>query len=90
MNNSLADSLVDGLHRSLVRAIGLLLVACGNGGVKLLQRAFQNGLVRFVALVVDLGYQNSLLGRLNVGHDYTSSNSVNTETNKSVSCRNIL
>ena len=33
---------------------------------------------------------DSLFSRLNVGHDYTSSNSVNTETNKSVSCRNTL
>ena len=89
VNNTLFDSLIDGLHRSRVSAIGLLTVAVGNSGVELLQRGLKRGFLHLVAGVVDFGHQNSLLGRLNVGHDYTSSNSVNTET-ITVSCRNTL
>lgn len=80
VNNSLADGLIDGLNGCFVSAIGLLTIAFGNCSVELLQSGSQDGLVHLVALVVDLGNQNSFLGRLNVGHDYTSSNSVSDET----------
>ena len=82
VNNSLADGLIDGLNGCFVSAIGLLMIAFGNSGVKLLQSGLEDGLVHLVAFIVDLGNQNSLLGRLNVGHDYTSSNSVSDETLK--------
>ena len=79
MNNTSADGLVDGLDSGLVSAIGLLLIAFCNGSFELLEGRLQNGLGDLVALVVDLGNQNSLLRRLNVGHDYTSSDSVLAE-----------
>ena len=82
VNNSLAHGLIDGLNGCFVSAIGLLMIAFGNSGVKLLQSGLEDGLVHLVAFIVDLGNQNSLLGRLNVGHDYTSSNSVSDETLK--------
>ena len=54
MKNTLAGSLVDGLNRSLVSAIGLLTIAFRDGSFKLLQGGLQGGLVSLVALVVDL------------------------------------
>ena len=79
MQNSLLDRLVNGLDGSLVSAIGLLAVAFFQGSVKLLQSGLQNRLCGSVLLVPNGGTQNVFLRRLNVGHCYTSSNSVTWE-----------
>ena len=79
MQNSLLDRHVNGLDGSLVSAIGLLTVAFSNGSVELLQVGFQDRLSSSVLFVANSSTQNVLLRRLNVGHRYTSSNSVTWE-----------
>ena len=90
MQNSLLDGHINGLDGSLVSAIGLLAVAFCQGSIKLLQRGFQDRSCGSVLFVPDCGTQNILLRRLNVGHRYTSSNSVTWEHTISLSCRNTL
>ena len=90
MQNSLLDRLVNGLDGSLVSAIGLLTVAFCQGSVKLLQIGFQNGLGSLVLLILHLGQQNSLLCRFNIGHRYTSSNSVTWELSDSLMQKYII
>ena len=82
VKNSLLDGLVDGLDGGLVSAVGLGGVTGGDSSLELLQSGLQNGLGRLVALVRSAGEQDSLLGGFNVGHDYTSSNSVSFSMSK--------
>ena len=68
VQKTLQDSLVNGLDSNLVGSLGSSLVAGDQSGVELLQVGLQLGLVSLVLLVSDLGRDNVLLGRLNVGH----------------------
>ena len=66
VQNAAGDSLIDFLHRNLVRAIGLGAIAfCGNS-LELLDGGLQRGLLGLVAGVSRLGDQNTLLGRLDI------------------------
>ena len=90
MQNSLLDRLVNGLDGSLVSAIGLLTVAFSQGSVELLQSGFQDRLCSSVLLVPNRSTQNVFLRRLNVGHGYTSSNSVTWEPDFSLMQKYII
>ena len=68
VQQTLVDSLVDGLDSSLVSSLSNNLVACNQCSVELLQGGLQLGLVSLVLLVSDLGRNDILLGGLNVGH----------------------
>ena len=93
VQNAFGHTLVDGFDRNLVSSGGLLAVAGGHCDVELLDLRLKSGLLHTVALVLDLRQLDSLLGRFNVGHGYTSSIAIamiDSEKLKTFSCRNIL
>ena len=68
VQKTLQGSLVNRLDSNLVSNLSGSLVAGDHSGVELLQVGLQLRLVSLVLLVSDLGRDNVLLGRLNVGH----------------------
>ena len=68
VQKTLQGSLVNRLDSNLVSGLSGSLVAGDQSGVELLQVGLQLRLVSLVLLVSDLGRDNVLLGRLNVGH----------------------
>ena len=76
MKNTLRHCFVNGLDGGGIGALGLLLIGAGGSGLEFLEGGLQSGLLLLVLLGSDTAQLNSLLRRLNVGHRYTSSNSV--------------
>ena len=68
VQKTLQGSLVSRLDSNLVSSLSGSLVAGDQSGVELLQVGLQLRLVSLVLLISDLGRDNVLLGRLNVGH----------------------
>ena len=66
VQQTVSDSLVDGLDSHLVRAIGLAAVAFRHRGVKLLQVRLQLGPLSLVLRSLGLIHQDTLLGRLDI------------------------
>ena len=66
MQNAFRDSLVHGLNRDLVSALGLGAIALRGSSVKLLKRSLQRAALRLVAGVTNLGKLHALLGRLDI------------------------
>ena len=85
MQNTLGHSLVDGLDGCGISATGLFLITADNSSFELFDGGLQSGLLLLVLFVGLAGKKNSLLSRLNVGHRYTSSNSVCTMSADGVS-----
>ena len=74
VQKTLLDSLVNSLDSSNIGSFGSGLVATGQGSVELLQGGLQLRLVSLVLLVSDLGRDDILLGRLDVGPYVTPPN----------------
>ena len=70
VQETLVDSLIDGLDGGLVSSVGGSLVTGHQGGVELLQVGLQLGLVSLVLLVSDLGRNDILLRGLDIGHGF--------------------
>ena len=68
VQQTLDDSLVNGLNSLLVSSLSGSLVACNQSSIELLQVGLQLRLVGLVLLVSNLGRNDILLGGLNVGH----------------------
>ena len=66
VQNALRHSLVHGLDRDLVSALGLGAIALRDSSVKLLQRGLERAALRLVAGVARLGQRHALLGRLDI------------------------
>jgi len=73
VEDPLADGLVDGGNSNL-RGFGSgVLIAGGGSALELLDVGLEQRLGSLVLFVLCLGHENSLLGRLDIGHENTSS-----------------
>ena len=72
VQQTLDNSLVNGLNSCLVSGLSSSLVAGNQGSVELLQNGLQSSLVSLVLLVSNLGRDNILLRGLDVCHGHTS------------------
>ncbi len=66
VHQTLGSSLVDGLDRHLVSALGLGAIAVNGSSLELLDSSLQCGLFGFVAGIARLCHQNTLLSRLDI------------------------
>ena len=73
MEDPLADGLVDGGNGNLRSFGGGVLIAGGSSTLELFNVGLEQRLSSLVLLVLRLGQENSLLGRLDIGHENTSS-----------------